>query len=150
MKKYLLFFLPLSIFILPGCSKFLPSAEDKLEGAWRLKIVERASLFNWKPITTGYEAGKFTFINNGSATYEDGQANMNGNWRIRKINDGFYDSDGSYQNDSKRVLRINLYNFNSNRVLNLDFDRFHFNGRNRLIAEYISSTYRYRYEFVRY
>ena len=150
MQRYLLLLLPSLLVILPGCSKFLPSPEDKLEGTWQLKIAERSSLFNWNTINTGYEAGKFSFNNNGSANYEDGIIRMNGNWRMRLVKDGYYDNGGNYQDDSRRKLTINLFNFNENRILNLDFDRFHFNGRNRLIAEYISPFYRYRYEFVRF
>lgn len=150
MKRYLLCLLLISFFILPACSKFLPSAEDKIEGDWRLAIAERTSLFNWKTINTGYETGKFTFVNNGSATYQDSLSVMKGNWRIRKIRDGYYDNAGNFQDDTRRVLTINLYNFSDNRVINLEFDRFHFNGRNRLVAEYLSPVYRYRYEFVRF
>jgi hypothetical protein len=148
MKKHLLAPFFLSLFFLFSCSKIF-HVEDKLEGEWRLKTAEKKALLQSTTINTGYETGKFQFFNNGSASYQDGSSIMKGNWRMRVVNTGTSDN-GNSGNNTGRVLNINLYDFTANRVLNLEFDQFRFTSRNRLVAEYQSPGYRYKYEFVRY
>jgi hypothetical protein len=146
MKKMLLVAIPIA-FTLFACSKSW--MEDRLEGTWRLKTVERNSFLNWKSINTGFEGGVFLFNNDGTAIYSRNQLSMNGDWRIRKVRDRYRSNDGDEDEKIRMALSIHLIDFNVQKTLNLDFDEMHFRGRNRLLAEYQSSGYRYRYEFVR-
>ena len=68
MKIIYSFFL-FSIIVFSSCSKLDP--ETKLAGNWKLDDVVKKRLFNNDHLTTGYEAGLFTFNENGTATYTD-------------------------------------------------------------------------------
>jgi len=146
MKKTLLYFFLAPFILLCSCSK--EWMEDRLEGTWRLKSAERNSFINWKSFDTGYEDGRFAFQGDGSATYLDNQLSMNGDWRIRRVTD-LYNNNGDDGSNSRMALFIHLIDFNLQRTLNLEFDDIHYRTRNRLVAEYESSGYRYRYVFVR-
>jgi hypothetical protein len=148
MHKTLLFSL-LSIFVFSSsCSK--EWMEDRLQGSWRLKTAERNSLLNWKTINTGYEDGRFEFLRDGDASYTRNQLSMNGDWWIRRVTDSYNNDNGDQDQKQRMALSIHLVDFTSQRTVNLEFDEMHYRGRNRFIATYESSGYRYRYEFVRY
>jgi hypothetical protein len=121
--------------------------ENRIEGSWRLKSAERTTFVSWKSINSDYQGGTFTFNSDGTALYSDNNLSMRGDWVIRKVRDWYDDDDDDP--DLRMALAIHLYDFNSQQVLNLDFDHMRFWGRNRLVAEYQRSGYRYKYVFER-
>ena len=148
MNKHLLS-IALVALLLSGCRKVLFSPERRLEGQWRLYKAERIGFLNRNNLDTEYKSGVFTFRNDGSAIYNDGSVVMNGNWQMRLDQDRSFNNNGDESTRNRTRFTLNLYNFNANRILNLDFDDCNFNLRNRFIAEYNTVTYRYRYEFRR-
>jgi len=144
MKKLLLllpFIIPVILF---SCSKSW--MENRIEGSWRLKSAERTTFLNWKSINSDYEAGTFIFNSDGTALYRDNNLSMSGDWLIRRVRDWNNNDDDA---QSRTALAIHLYDFNSQQVLNLEFDEIRFWGRNRLVAEYQTWGYRYKYVFER-
>src|SRR5687768_10095930 len=151
MKKNLPLLLTLTLIVIlsSSCRKFLFNPENRIEGQWKLKFVERRHVLRWSDVTNRYESGVFIFDNDGAAFYEDANGVMNGTWVLRERRDGYYDENGNYQSDTRMSLTLDLYNFQDNRVLNLDFDNVRFKGRNQFLAEYSTPTYLYRYDFRR-
>jgi hypothetical protein len=147
MKKPLLFFLLATFIFFSSCSKSW--MEDRLEGSWRLKTAEKTNFINWNSFDTGYENGSFVFQENGTALFTGNQLAMNGDWVIRKVRDNYNSSDGGKDQNIRMALSIHLIDFNAQQSLNLVFDKMHYKSKNRFFAEYESSGYRYRYEFVR-
>ena len=141
MRKHLLFIGLLAAFFV-GCSKYNLNPEKGLRGQWKLYRAERFRFFNRDLLNSEYYTGVFNFNDNGTAEYRDGTFLMNGNWSMR--------TDNADNDQAATHFKVNLYNFAANRVLNLDFDDTNFRSRNRLIAEYTSASYRYRYDFRRY
>ena len=148
MKRYLLLLSIISLFLI-GCNRWF-NREDRLIGSWKLAAAEKKRAFNRNPIETGYESGVFSFYDNGQARYTEGSLRMEGNWQLRYISNGAFDTNGNYHTNSRTVLTLNLVNFQSNKVLNLAFDECRFNHRDRFIAEYETLSYQYRYIFERY
>ena len=147
MKKTIpLFFISL-LFLLSSCTKSW--MENRLEGNWRLERAERTNLLNWSKIHTGYESGTFQFLNDGRSGYTDSLLAMNGDWRLRRVTDTYSTEEGGEQK-TRMAFSVHLYDFVSQKVLNLEFDDIRFRGKNRFLALYKSSGYRYRYEFLRY
>lgn len=147
MKRNLLAFLWVPLF-LSGCTKVL-TQEDRLVGAWQLLYAEKEGFFKTIPVNTGYENGTFYFYENGQAEYEDGFTLMRGNWELRWVTDGYYDAAGQYQTINRQVFRLQLVNFQENRVLDWEFDDSGFRSRNRFEASYPSSGYNYHFVFGR-
>ena len=143
MKKHLLLLFITPVF-LSSCTKTW--MENRLEGTWRLKSAEKTTFINWSDLNTGYENGQFTFNDNGTAAFTGNNLSMNGDWTMRRVRD-WRNNDGDQ--DSRTALSIHLYDFASQKVLNLEFDDMRFWGRNRIVAEYRSYAHRYRYVFVR-
>jgi len=149
MKRYLLLLLLYSL-LFYGCGSWLINREDRLIGRWKLASAAKLRIFNQDPISTGYEQGIFSFYDNGQAKYSEGSLEMEGSWRLRSVSNGGYDMYGNLNSHSRTVFTVHLVNFQSNKVLNLDFDDCRFNGRNRFTAEYETFSYSYRYIFERY
>jgi hypothetical protein len=145
MKKLLLLLFLLPVF-LSSCTKAW--MENRLEGTWRLKSAERTTFVIWNAINTGYENGHFTFNDDGTAQFTGNNLSMNGDWSMRRVRNWVNNSNGDDQ-DNRTALFIHLYDFPSQKVLNLEFDDMRFWGKNRMVAEYQSSGYRYKYVFVR-
>ena len=143
MKKLLLL-LFITPVLLSSCTKTW--MENRLEGTWRLKSAEKTTFINWSDLNTGYENGQFTFKDNGSAAFAGNNLVMNGDWTMRRVRDW---GDNDRGQESRTALSIHLYDFGSQKVLNLEFDDIRFWSRNRLVAEYQSSGYRYKYVFAR-
>ncbi len=148
MKKNLLLFIALP-FLFTSCTKVLLSSEDKLVGSWILLYAEKQRLFNETTLNTGFENGVFYFYENGEAVYDDGYDLMRGNWQLRRINDGYYDNDGNYRNESRQVFSLHLIDFQTNRVLDWEFDDSWFTNHDRFTARYDSYSYQYRYVFAK-
>ncbi|TAH05500.1 MAG: hypothetical protein EAZ16_01935 [Sphingobacteriales bacterium] len=149
MKRTLLFSLLTTVMVTGfSCSAVLETPEDRIEGTWVLERAERNNFFNWQDIYTGYEAGEFTFYNNGDVVYRDNLGNLNGRWYMQTINDGYYDSNGNYQETRRNTLSLRLYNFSNNRIIDWVFDDFNVN-RYRFTAQYETPNYQYRYKFYR-
>jgi hypothetical protein len=149
MKRYLLLLLPVS-FLFSGCGGWMRYMEDRVIGSWRLSSAAKHQSFKKDPIYTGYEPGIFYFYDNGQARYSDGGLEMEGSWQLRYISNSGYDINGNSTSNSRTVFTLHLVNFQSNKVLNLDFDDFRFNSRDRFTAEYETFSYYYRYIFERY
>lgn len=148
MKKNLLLFIAI-VLLFSSCTKVLINSEDRLMGSWVLLYAEKQRLFSETTITTGYEEGVFYFYENGEAVYDDGFDVMRGNWRLRWLNDGYYDNDGNYHSESRQVFSLHLVDFQTNRVLDWDFDDSWFTNRDRFTARYYSYSYQYRYVFAK-
>lgn len=149
MKRIVLFTL-LATVIATGfsCRAVFETPEDRIEGTWVLERAERNNFFNWQDVYTGYENGDFTFYSNGDVVYRDNLGTLNGRWYMQTINDGYYDSNGNYQETRRTTLSLRLYNFNNNRIIDWVFDDFSVN-RYRLTARYETPNYQYRYKFFR-
>lgn len=149
MKRHLLLLLLLPL-LFSGCGSWLYNREARLVGSWKLSGAAKLRFFNQDPISTGYEEGVFSFYDNGQARYSEGTLEMEGSWRLRYISNGGYDRYGNLNSYSRTLFTVHLVNFQSNKVLNLDFDDCRFNGKNRFTAEYETFSYSYRYIFERY
>jgi hypothetical protein len=149
MKRHLLPLLLISL-IFSGCSTWTYPREDRLIGVWKLSGAAKHRIFSNEPIYTGYESGVFYFYNNGQARYTEGSLEMEGSWQLRYISNTSYDIHGNSTSNSRNVFTIHLVNFQSNKVLNLDFDDCRFKNRNQFTAEYETFSYNYRYIFERY
>lgn len=147
MKKYLPLPLALIILFLSSCSK---TAEDRLIGKWRLDESYRRVFLGRDHFQTGYENGVFAFYENGDATYTSSTDTLNGNWRAGNHNSSYYNSSsGQWDTRGLRYLRLNLYNFLRNKVLNWEFDDFSFrNSWQTIKAEQYSLSNDRVYEFV--
>jgi len=150
MKKYLLLFLLIPL-LFAGCNRWI-NREDRLVGTWKLTSAAKHRKLNRDYINTGYESGTFSFYDNGQARYTEGSLQMEGNWQLRYISgDSHYDH-GEYHSGSgsRLVFSIHLVNFQSNRLLELDFDDCRFHNRDEFVAEYETVSYSYLYIFERY
>lgn len=141
MKKILLLATGIVI-IISACSKRI---EDRIVGSWKLRSSYKQQLFDRDHFTTGYEAGIFTFSENGNASYISATDTLIGYWNA----DNYIVNTGS-ESKSLRRLRIELVNFLRNRYLFWQFDDFNFrNTWKTLRAEEYSLSYDRVYEFER-
>lgn len=146
MKKFYPFVFLCTI-IFSSCAKSDP--ESKIAGTWKLDDVVKRRAFNNKHLTTGYEAGLFTFYENGSATYRD-SITLSGNWNMFYEDRGYYDVNGNYQYQNNLVLRIKLVNFAANRFIDWEFDETIFKRSNDRMDGFIySASAAYQYSFRR-
>ena len=147
MKKYLLLPLASITAFLFSCSK---SIEDRLIGSWRLEESYRKVFLGRDHFQTGYESGIFTFYENGDAAYISSTDTLNGSWRAGNHNRSYYNSSsGQWDTEGMRYLKLNLYNFPRNKILNWEFDDFGFrNSWQRIKAEQYSLSNDRVYEFV--
>jgi hypothetical protein len=146
-KQFYLLFIGF-ILLLTSCSK---SLEDRLVGTWELKRAWRQQLFGRDYFQTGYENGRFTFLENGDATYTSTTDTLKGFWRSdRYTNDYYNGSSGQWESRSMKYLRISLSNFQQNVRLEWEFDDFRFRDTWREIrAEQYSLSNDRIYEFER-
>lgn len=146
MKAQLYLPILLTIILFTSCKKWLP--ENRIVGSWKLVDAEKKRWFDSDDFSTGYESGTFTFSDNGVAQYVDAGLQMNGTWSMRQRNGGYYDGNGTWQDQSRTEFDIDLYNFPQNRALNWDFDNIDFrNSGDKLFAYYDGASYNYRYDF---
>ena len=146
MKIIYSFFL-LGIIVFSSCSKLDP--ENKIAGNWKLDDVVKKRFFNNDHLITGYEAGLFTFYENGTAAYTD-TITMTGNWNMHYEDRSYYDVNGDYQQKNSLVLRLKLLNFSANRQIDWEFDETQFKrSDNRLDGFIYSASYYYQYSFRR-
>jgi hypothetical protein len=137
----------LSVLIFSSCAKLDP--ESKIVGNWKLDDVVKRRFLNNDHLTTGYEAGVFTFSENGTITYTD-TITLSGNWRMHYEDRSYYDSDGNYQQRNNLVLTMRLANFAANRFIDWDFDDIDFKrSSNRLDGFMYYATSSYQYSFRR-
>jgi hypothetical protein len=142
MKRILLPLLLLTI-AFTSCRKWQP--ENKILGDWKLVDAERRRFLDNDNITTGYESGVFTFFDNGTLEYREGNLLMTGSWWMRTRND-FGNGDG---NDQRNELSMRLANFQANRQLEWFFDDVNFGLSDRRMRAFIrwgSPNYRYVFE----
>jgi len=141
MKKILLF-TTVIVLISSACRKRI---EDRIVGSWKLISSYKQQIFDRDHFTTGYEAGIFTFSENGNASYISATDTLTGSWNA----DNYTVNTGS-ESKSLRHLKIELVNFLRNRYLFWEFDDFHFRNTWRTIrAEEYSLSYDRIYEFER-
>ncbi|NCU05982.1 MAG: hypothetical protein GXC73_18610 [Chitinophagaceae bacterium] len=145
-KLYTLSLFAFLFFTLSSCRKWLP--ENRIEGSWQLTELQKRRAFNNENVATEYRSGTFTFFEDRTARYTDGNGTMQGSWEIRSVSHTYTDSDGNRKSETKNILWIKLYDFSSNRVIDWYFDRFDFrNSGQRLFAFMDGSGYDYRYCF---
>lgn len=146
MKK-LYFLTLLSAVIFSSCAKLDP--ENKIVGNWKLDDVVKRKFLNNDHLRTGYEAGVFTFSENGTVTYTD-TITMQGNWRMHYEDRSYYDGNGNYQQKNNLVLTMRLANFAANRFIDWDFDDIDFKRSNDRLDGFIYSAFSsYQYSFRR-
>lgn len=144
-KLYSLFFL-LFVVTVSSCKKWLP--ENRIEGSWQLTELQKRRGFSNETISSAYQNGIFTFLEDRTARYADNNGTMQGSWEIRSVSRSYTDNDGNRQSETKNILWIRLYDFSSNRVIDWYFDRFDFRSSgDRLFAFMDGSGYDYRYCF---
>jgi hypothetical protein len=134
----------ITIITLISCSKRI---EDRLVGEWRIDVAYKKELFGRDYFQTGYENGKFTFFESGTATFVSSQDTLSGYWKS-----DFWSRYNSSNDETERMkyLEIYLANFNRNKVINWKFDNFSFRNNWKCIraVEFFLGRDRY-YEFVR-
>jgi hypothetical protein len=147
MRKYLLLVLSATTVFLSSCSK---SLEERIVGSWQLEETWKKIPFGRDHFTTGYENGIFTFEENGNASYISPTDTLTGQWRSARHNAGYYNSNGEWQSQGMKYLRISLVNFQQNKWLEWDFDDFHFHDTwQEIRAEQYSLSNDRVYEFER-
>lgn len=131
-----------------SCSKKL---DERLTGNWKLHASYKKGLFNRDYFQTGYEAGIFTFSENGSATFVDNIDTLSGYWRSDFYTRRQYDAaDDDYDTKILKYLEIYLVNFNSNKIIHWKFDDFDFKNNRKRIKAVEFSLGRDRYfEFIK-
>jgi hypothetical protein len=141
MKKTLLFATVIA-FIASACSKRI---EDRLVGSWKLISSYKQRTFDRDHFSTGYEAGTFTFNENGTAVYTSSTDTLTGYW-----NADHYTVNTGSDTKSLRHLKIELVNFLQNRLLFWEFDDFNFRNTWKTIrAEEYTLNYTRVYEFTK-
>lgn len=145
LKLYSISFL-LFVVTISSCKKWLP--ENRIEGSWQLTELQKRRAFSNEIVSSGYENGIFTFLEDRTARYADNNGTMQGSWEIRSVSRSYTDGEGNRQSETKNILWIRLYDFSSNRVIDWYFDRFDFRSSgDRLFAFMDGSGYDYRYCF---
>lgn len=137
-------------YLLSGCVKNVVLASDPIVGQWVLTDAAKGNSYGWRPLYTGLENGVFTFYANGTASYNDGSDNYQGNWAVTTSSTGYYDYYGNYFNDYHNALRVRLRDNSSNSSINLYFDDVNFNSGNYFTATYYNNNSIERYGFSRY
>jgi hypothetical protein len=144
-KLYLLLIL-LTVILSSSCKKWLP--ENRIVGSWKLVDAEKKRFLDSDDFTTGYEPGTFVFNDNGTATYVDPNVQLNGSWSMHRRGGGYYDENGTWQDQSRTEFDVDMYNFPMNRALNWEFDDIDFrNSGDKLFGYMYGAGYRYRYDF---
>ncbi|MBI1343169.1 MAG: hypothetical protein GC171_09560 [Terrimonas sp.] len=147
MKKNLryLFLFPL---LLMACRK---QVEDRLIGQWRLDKSYKKDLFGRDYFQTGYEDGIFHFYESGAAGYTSNTDTLSGYWEAGFYSNGnFNAAAGQSGSHREKFLRINLVNFQTNKIFYLDLDEFHYRNNWNCIRGTEHTYGRDRiYEFVK-
>lgn len=145
--KYIYPLVLLSTLLISSCKKMDP--ESKLAGTWKLDDIVKRKFLNNSHLLSGYEAGLFTFNENGTATYKD-TLTMQGSWSMHREYRSYYDSDGNYKTENNVVLHIFLANFAANRIIDWDFDECIFKRSSDRLDGFIYSAFSsYQYSFRR-
>lgn len=142
-----LLILVLAIPVFSSCSKNL---EDRITGKWKLNSTYRRVFLGRDYFETGYSSGVFTFNENGTASYISNTDTLNGQWSADRYTRGGYNSNGDWDNQSYKYLRIYMANFQRNKFIDWEFDDFHFrNSWDCIRATQFSLSSDRVYEFVR-
>ena len=151
MKKYLRYLPLLFVFLFAqSCVKSVPGpAVLPVSGSWVLSESSQNNGFGWHYFNTGLESGVFSFYNDGTAKYDDGNNLMRGSWDIRSVSSGYYDQYGNYYNDIHDSFEIHVYDNYTHASADLYFDDVLFTG-NRIIATNYNGSMISRYIFSRY
>lgn len=151
MKKYLRYLPLLFVFLFTqSCVKSVPGpAILPVSGSWVLSESSQNNGFGWHYFSTGLESGVFSFYNDGTAKYDDGNNLMRGSWDIRSVSAGYYDQYGYYYNDIHDSFEIHVYDSYTHGSADLYFDDVIFTG-NQIIATNYNGGMISRYIFTRY
>jgi hypothetical protein len=136
-------------FVFTGCSKVIFHDEEPIVGSWILTDAAHKDAYGWYPVTTGVEAGVFTFYSNGTARYTEAGITMHGTWQIYYSNNGYYDEYGNYYSDRHEALQVNLEDGYGDESINMYFENVRISG-NRFVATNYKNHYIERYRFSRY
>lgn len=138
----------ISSFIFYSCNKHI---EERITGNWKLEQVYLKKAFSKENIVSGYEAGVFTFLENGDARYVNGSDTLSGYWKAKTRSNTTYNAaTGNTETSSAYTLKISLINFVQNKRLEWEFDDFDFKDQARRLRgqEHLISHFRV-YEFIR-
>ncbi len=150
LKLYPFLLLSFSLLVLNSCKKLALLPEDRVIGKWKLTEAVKQRFSRTESFLNGYEAGTFTFLENGTVLYNDPTDSLNGNWNMRTENNSYYDANGNWQTSTNTTLSMQLYNFSSNRMINWLFDNFYFEqSGNKLVGNINGASYIYKYYFKR-
>ncbi len=142
-------FIIITALVFTSCTKTVfYEDEDPITGSWVLTDAAHKDAYGWYPVTTGIEAGVFTFYNNGTARYSEHGVVMHGTWRMYYSNEGYYDEWGNYYSDRHQSLEVNLSDGYGENI-NMYFDNGDIYG-NRIVATNYSDHIIERYRFGRY
>lgn len=139
----------LSTFLLSSCVKVTVTPESPITGSWVLTAAAEGDSYGWSSFYTGLENGVFTMYNSGSATYSDGDVNMQGNWYITTTSGAYFDEYGSYYNGTHQQLQLRLSDPYTHSSIDLSFDNVDFYS-GHFTATYFNGELIERYSFSRY
>ena len=142
MKRTLLFLFALPILAI-SCTKSIIREESRLSGRWVLLYSEKENYYGKTTVYTGFEQGLFYFYDNGAAEYSDAGGQFRGNWQWQSVSDDYYD------NGTRQIFRLHLFDYQGYSVLNWDFGDSWMSNRDRFTATFDTYDYTYRYVFVR-
>ena len=141
MKKIYFTFIPLTFFLLAGCSKdFLKRYEKRLPGGtWELYDVNNFGIGSG--YSPGFTSGRFVFESNGDLTYTSNNGDVYfGSWDIRR----------NYQGDEQQQsLFITVVDSQTQHVISEYFNDMQFTGTNRFKAFIYSGSRTYTCKFKR-
>ena len=142
----------LSVFFLTSCVKevtITPTPQSPITGSWVLSAAAEGDSYGWSPFYTGLENGVFTMYGNGTATYDDADVSMSGQWYITTTNGAYFDEYGSYYNGTHQALQLHLNDPYTHSSINLNFDNVNF-YKGSFVATYYNGQLIERYSFSRY
>lgn len=122
-KIYFLIVLPVFI------SSCLKDMEEQLIGTWKLSYVwKRSHITEKEIITTGYENSILSFLNGDNAMLVTGTDTLKGNWHSSWVT-----TTTGETSSSAKTLKVNLIDFQSNRMLNWEFEDFDLRNKKQRI-----------------
>lgn len=139
----------LAIASFTSCSKVILIKDEPITGSWYLSDAAHKDAYGWYGVTTGIENGVFTFYNNGTARYREGNYTMEGTWSVTYISGGYYDEYGNYYTDRHQSLEVHVSDYYGGESIDMYFDHVKFNGGSFVATNY-NDHYIEKYIFSRY
>ena len=124
-----------------------PPPVDPLVGSWYLYDASELDGSSWYAFNAGIN-GVFSFYQNGTAQYDNGNVLMQGNWTTTEASDGYYDAYGNYYTNAHETFQTSL-SANTNSSLYLYFDDISFSDNDQFTGTYYTGKTIERYTFRR-